>query len=137
MNHWLIKTEPSEWSWTDQVDKGTSAWTGVKNPQAQIFMKQMKRGDRAFFYHTGSEKQIVGVVEIVKAAYIDPADKSGKLVAVDVKALQPAAQPVTLAAIKADAKLAHLPLVKQGQLSVMPIDQASWKRIATMAGLSA
>lgn len=135
MPNWLIKTEPSEWSWDDQVKAKTTAWSGVTNPQAQKFMREMRRGDRVLFYHTGGEKQVVGIAEVSKTAYPDPGDKAGKLVLVDVKAVKPVPRPVTLAAIKAEKSLAHLPLVKQPRLSVMPIDDAAWSKILDMGGV--
>lgn len=135
MNYWLVKTEPSDWSWADHVKAGTTAWTGVKNPQAQQNLRAMQKGDRVFVYHTGDQKQIVGIAQVVRAAYPDPTDKSGKLVAVDLKALKPVKTPVTLAQVKADPRLANLALVKNSRLSVMPIDAAAWRQIGTMAGL--
>lgn len=135
MAYWLIKTEPSEWSWDQQVAAKTTAWTGVTNAQAQKSLREMKKGDRAFFYHTGNEKRIVGVVEVAKAAYPDPGADDGKLVAVDVKAVMPAKTPVTLAQVKAEKSLANLALVKQSRLSVMPIDEKSWAKLSEMAGI--
>lgn len=134
MAYWLLKTEPSEWSWDDQVRAGVTAWTGVSNAQAQRNLKAMSPGDLALFYHTGDQKQVVGIVEVTRAAYPDASDATGKLVAVDVKAVEPLPSPVTLARIKGESKLAHLALVKQGRLSVSPVDDASWKRICTLGG---
>lgn len=138
MKYWLVKSEPGEWSWADHVKKGVEPWTGVRNHQAAAHLRAMKAGDRAFFYHSVKEKQIVGTLEVVQEAYPDPTDatgKTGKFVAVDFKALKPCPQPVTLAQIKADAKLAELALVRQSRLSVMPIPAAAWRKICTMAGL--
>jgi predicted RNA-binding protein with PUA-like domain len=134
--YWLIKSEPGEWSWDDQVKAKTAAWDGVSNAQAQKNLRAMQKGDLAFFYHTGNEKRIVGIVEVTRAAYPDPADGSGKLVVVDVKAKHPVKQPVTLADIKAEKSLAHLALVKQARLSVVPIDDAAWRKLTAMAGLT-
>jgi predicted RNA-binding protein with PUA-like domain len=136
MAHWLVKSEPSTWSWQDQVKAGSTNWDGVRNPQATNFLKGMRRGDRVFFYHSGDERQIVGVVEVVREFYPDPKDKSGRFGMVDVKTVAPFAQPVTLAAIKAEPKLKNLALVRQSRLSVMPVDEASWKLIARMGGLA-
>lgn len=136
MAYWLMKSDPETWSWNDQVKAGTAEWDGVRNFQAANNMKAMRRGDRAFFYHSGGDKRIMGVVEIVRDYYPDPSDKSGRFGMVDVKALRPAATPVTLAAIKADKSLNHLALVRQSRLSVMPVDAKSWARLSRMAGLA-
>ena len=135
MAHWLVKSEPGSWSWEDQVKAGTTDWSGVRNPQATNFMKSMRKGDRVFFYHSGEERRIVGVVEVTKEFYPDPKDKSGRFGLVDVKTVGPAPQPVTLAAIKAEPKLKDLLLVRQSRLSVMPVDAASAKLIQRMGGL--
>lgn len=133
MAYWLLKTEPEEWSWDDQVRAGTDVWDGVTNPQAVQNVKKMKRGDLAFFYHTGGERRIVGVVEIEREAYPDPKDRAGRRFVVDVRAVGPLPRPVTLAEIKADPMMDHLALVRQPRLSVVPLDAASWKRILEMA----
>ncbi|MEX0776760.1 MAG: EVE domain-containing protein [Phycisphaeraceae bacterium] len=135
MNYWLLKTEPSAWSWRDQLaaPRKTTDWTGVTNAAAQKNIRAMAKGDLAFFYHTGDEKQIVGIVQVSKAPSPDPSDAAGKLHVIDIRALRQVKKPVTLAQIKADAKLAHLALVKQSRLSVVPIDVASWQRICKMA----
>ena len=99
MAHWLVKSEPGSWSWDDQVKAGTTDWSGVRNPQATNFMKSMRKGDRVFFYHSGEERRIVGVVEVTKAFYPDPKDKSGRFGLVDMKTVGPVPEPVTLAAI--------------------------------------
>ena len=135
MAFWLVKSEPGTWSWDDQVKAGTTDWSGVRNPRAANFMKAMRKGDRAFFYHSGEERRIVGVVEVVKEFYPDPKDKSGRFGMVDVKAVGPVPEPVTLAAIKAEPKLKDLLLVRHSRLSVMPVDEAAWKLIARMGGL--
>jgi predicted RNA-binding protein with PUA-like domain len=133
MAHWLIKSEPSSYSW-DQLakDKHTS-WTGVRNPQAQINLKAMKPGDLCFFYHSGEGKEIVGIAKVMKAAYPDPTDKSGKSVTVDVAAVEPVKKPVTLAAIKADPTFADFKLVRQSRLSVVPVSEAHAKLIVKMS----
>lgn len=137
MKYWLMKSEPSAWSWEQQVKKKVESWNGVRNYQAANNMKAMSLGDRAFFYHSVDEKQIVGIVEVVKLYYPDPTDESGKFGMVDVKALFPLKTPVSLAQIKAEPKLQHLPLIKQSRLSVLPVDAASWKLICKMGGVSA
>lgn len=135
MAHWLLKTEPDAWSWDQQVKKGVESWTGVRNHQAANNMKAMKLGDRAFFYHTGEERRIVGVVEIVKLYYPDPTDETGKFGMVDVKTVGPVKTPVTLAAIKADPRFKDLLLVRHSRLSVSPVSDAHWKIICGMAGI--
>lgn len=136
MNYWLIKSEPGTWSWDDQVKKGVEHWDGVRNYQASNNMKAMRLGDRCFFYHSVNEKRIVGIVEVVKEYYPDHTDPSGRFGMVDVKAVEPMPRPVTLAEIKLDERLAGLPLVRQSRLSVMPIDEESWRIICEMGGLS-
>lgn len=135
MKHWLVKSEPGEWSWQDHwTKKGrVESWNGVRNHQAANNLKAMKTGDRVFFYHSVNEKQIVGILEVVKEAYLDPTDENGKFVAVDMKAMKPLKKPVTLAQVKADDKLTDMALVKQSRLSVMPVTVAQWKRILKLA----
>ncbi|KEO58309.1 EVE domain-containing protein [Thalassospira permensis] len=137
MAYWLIKTEPGSWSWDDQVRKGVEGWDGVRNHQAAKNLKTMQIGDLAFFYHSVNEKRIVGIVEVVREAYPDPTDATGKFVQVDFKTVKPVPRPVTLADIKADPRFAELPLLRQSRLSVMPIDDASWTVICEMGGVSA
>ena len=136
MAYWLVKSEPGAWSWQQQVAAGTTFWDGVRNAQANNHLKAMRVGDQAFFYHSGAERAIVGVVEVVRAYYPDPADASGRFGMVDVRTVAPLPQPVTLAAIKAEAQLAHLALVRQSRLSVMPVDPPAWQILATMGGLA-
>ncbi len=114
MAYWLLKTEPEEFSWDDQVKRGAKGepWTGVRNFTARRHLKEMKKGDRAFFYHTGDEKQIVGIVEVIREAYPDPTDEKGVFEAVDVKAVKPLPKPVTLAAVKAEPRLKDMALVE-------------------------
>ena len=137
MNYWLMKSEPSAWSWEQQVKKKVETWNGVRNYQAANNMKAMALGDRAFFYHSVDEKQIVGIVEIAKLYHPDPTDETGKFGMVDIKPVMPVKTPVTLAAIKAEPKLADLPLVRLSRLSVSAVDTAAWKLICKMAGVAA
>ena len=137
MAYWLMKSEPEEWSWAEQVKAKTAGWDGIRNHQAANNMKAMKLGDKAFFYHTGNEKRIVGVVEGAKLYHPDPSDASGRFGMVDVRAVAPAKHPVTLAEIKAEPRLAHLALVRQSRLSVMPVDAKSWALLARMAEIKA
>jgi predicted RNA-binding protein with PUA-like domain len=134
MAHWLLKSEPSAYSWSRLVKDKHTSWTGVRNPQASLNLKAMKPGDRCFFYHSGEGKEIVGIAEVVKPAYPDPTDKTGKAVTVDIKAVQPVGQPVTLAAIKADPKFKDFKLVRQSRLSVVPVSGEHWKLLMKMSG---
>ena len=135
MNYWLIKSEPDVWSFDQQAKKGVAgeAWTGVRNHTAKLNLITMKIGDRAFFYHSGDGKAVVGITEIIRASYPDPTAAPGEpWVAVDVKAEKPLATPVTLAAIKAEPALKDMALVRQSRLSVQPVTAAEWKRICAM-----
>lgn len=127
--YWLLKSEPEDWSWDDQVTKGEESWDGVRNPLAQKHMRAMKCGDLCFFYHSGKEKAVVGIVSVSKEFYPDPSDESGKWMMVDVKVVKPLVQPVTLAVIKADPIFADLVLVRQPRLSVVPLEERHWERI--------
>lgn len=129
-----MKEEPSHYSYDDLARDGRTSWTGVKNALAQKHLRSIAKGDRIFFYHTGDEKAVVGVARAASAAYPDPADKTGKLYAVDVEAVKKLPSPVTLAAIKADKSFASFPLVRMSRLSVMPVSDGEWKRIEGMAG---
>lgn len=133
MAYWLAKSEPGAWSWDDHVKAGSAEWDGIRNHQANNNMKDMRKGDKCFFYHSVDEKRIVGVMEVVKEHYPDNTDETGKFGMVDFKALYPVKIPVTLAEIKADERLNELLLVRNSRLSVMPIDAASWKIICGMA----
>lgn len=137
MPHWLVKSEPATWSWLDQMKAPdrTTRWDGVRNAQAAGCLRAMTVGDPVLFYHSGSEKQIVGLARVAKAAYPDPTDKTGRFAAVDLQADRPLPSPVTLSEIKARPELASLALVRQSRLSVMPIDPASWKILCRMGGL--
>ena len=134
MQYWLIKSEPDVWSIDQQRkvgDRGAS-WDGVRNYQAAKNLKLMKKGDKCFFYHSNIGKQIVGVVEVIREAYLDKTDKLGRFVAVDVKYLSKMKKPVKLEDIKKNKQLSHLSLIKQSRLSVMPIDSKSWKILNNM-----
>ena len=129
---WLMKSEPGAWSWDDQARNGRAHWDGVRNHQASNNLRAMKRGDRAFFYHSGKEKRIVGIVEVVKEYYPDHTDPSGRFGMVDVRAVKPLARSVTLAEMKAAPRLADLALVRQSRLSVLPVSETEWKIICAM-----
>ncbi|MDA1323834.1 MAG: EVE domain-containing protein [Proteobacteria bacterium] len=137
MQYWLFKSEPGAWSWDDQVKKGVEHWDGVRNYQANNNMKAMKIGDKGFFYHSVNEKQVVGVVEVVKEHYPDPSDKSERFGMVDIKALYPVKHPVTLAQVKEEPALQDLALVRQSRLSVVPVSKAEWTVMCKMAGIKA
>jgi predicted RNA-binding protein with PUA-like domain len=131
--NWLFKEEPSNYSYDDLARDGRTSWTGVRNPVAQKHLRAVKKGDRIFFYHTGSEKAVVGVAKAAGDSYPDPADKTGKLYAVDVVPVRKLAQAVTLAAVKADKAFASFPLTRIPRLSVMPVSDAEWDRIEKMS----
>ncbi|HUL86845.1 MAG TPA: EVE domain-containing protein [Pseudolabrys sp.] len=138
MPYWLLKTEPDDYSWDDQVKRGAKGetWTGVRNFTARRHLKEMKKGDEFFFYHTGEEKRIVGIGEIMRDAFADPTAKKGEpWVAVQTVAGKPFPNPVTLAAIKAEPKLKEMALVKYGRLSVQPVTDTEWKLVCKMGGL--
>jgi predicted RNA-binding protein with PUA-like domain len=137
MAHWLMKTEPGTWPWDDQVKagaKGTS-WDGVRNHQAKANLMKMKKGDRAFFYHSGDEKAVVGIVEIVGEHHPDATDKTGKFVAVDAKAVSPMKTPVTLAMCKAEKGLAKMVLLNNSRLSVQPVTDKEWDIVCKLGGV--
>jgi predicted RNA-binding protein with PUA-like domain len=137
MAYWLYKSEPSSWSWDQQVAagaKGTS-WNGVRNHQAKLNLMAMKRGEQGFFYHSGEGKAIVGVVEVIEEYYPDPTDETGKFGMVDLKAVKPLSRPVTLEAVKAEPKLKDMALVKLSRLSVQPVTEKEWRIVCTMGGL--
>jgi predicted RNA-binding protein with PUA-like domain len=137
MAYWLLKTEPETFGWDHQVKKGAKGepWTGVRNFRARGHLKNMKRGEHAFFYHTGDEKRIVGIVEVIREAYPDPTDQEGKFVCVDVKAVEPVPNPVTLASIRAEKRLKDMVLVHQPRLSVQPVTDAEWAIVCEMGGV--
>ena len=129
MKYWLLKSEPDVWSIDQQKKAGSKGapWDGVRNYQAAKNLKTMKKGDQCFFYHSNIGKEIVGIVEVIKEAYLDKTDKSGRFVAVTVKFLDKLKKPVTLEEIKKNKQLSHLSLIKQSRLSVMSVDSKSWK----------
>jgi predicted RNA-binding protein with PUA-like domain len=135
MATWLFKSEPEAYSWDRLVKEKRTGWSGVRNYQANNNMKAMKKGDRGFFYHSVSEKQIVGIVEVVDEHHPDPTDETKRFGMVDVKPVAAMPKPVTLEQIKSDPRLQDLPLVRQSRLSVTPIDVKSWKIICTLGGL--
>lgn len=134
MAYWLVKSEPNEWSWDDHLREGVAEWDGVRNAQAQNHMKSMAEGDKVLFYHSGRRKEVVGLAEVVREHYPDPTDEKGKAEMVDLKALRTLPDPVPLSRIKADDRLADLPLVRQPRLSVMPIDDRAWRIICHELG---
>ena len=136
MAYWLLKSEPSSYSWERLVADGRTNWDGVRNPQALNNLRAMKLGDRAFFYHSNEGKEIVGVVEVVRTFYPDPADKSEKLGMVDIKPVMPATVPVGLKAMRANLELSSLSLLKQSRLSVCPITEKEWSVLCKMTGIS-
>ena len=133
MAYWLLKTEPGEWSWDDQRRTEREHWDGVRNHQATRNLKSMKQGDEAFFYHSGKDPSIVGIVEVVREFYPDAADASGKFGMVDVKAVSPLKRPVSLKRIKAAAALGDMFLVRQPRLSVGPVTPEQWRLILAMS----
>ncbi len=135
MAYWLMKSEPSTWSWDQQVKKKTECWNGIRNHQAANNMKSMQLGDLAFFYHSTEEKRIVGIIEIVKLYYPDPTDETGRFGMVDVKAIKPLPYPVPLGLIKTHPKLQNMPIIKQSRLSVSPVTPEQWKTICTLGGV--
>jgi predicted RNA-binding protein with PUA-like domain len=137
MAYWLLKTEPETFSWDDQMKRGAKGepWTGVRNFTARKHLKEMKKGDLAFFYHSGAERQIVGIVEVIRESYPDATDPKGIFVATDVKALWPMPKPVTLAEVKAEPRLKDMALVKYSRLSVQPVTASEWTIICKMGGV--
>jgi predicted RNA-binding protein with PUA-like domain len=138
MAYWLLKSEPSSWSWDQQVAAGAKGtfWSGVRNHTAKGHLKAMKRGDQAFFYHSGDDKAVVGIVEVIKEYYPDHTDETGKFGMVDVKAVEALPRPVTLAEIKKDPKLKDMALIKYSRLSVQPVTDEEWRLIRRMGGLT-
>ena len=134
-NYWLLKSEPDVWSIDQQKEAGSKGapWDGVRNYQAAKNLKSMKKGDLCFFYHSNIGKEIVGIVEVIKEAYLDKTDKSGRFIAVTVKFKEKFTRPVTLESIKKSKELSHLALIKQSRLSVMPVDSKSWKILNKMS----
>lgn len=137
MKYWLFKSEPSDWSWDDQVAKGDAGedWTGVRNYQARNKMREMEAGDLGLFYHSQTEKACVGIVEVIATAHPDPSDDSGKWECVTVKAVEPLPHPVGLDAAKQEPDLARMALVNNPRLSVQPVTEAEWRIVRRMGGL--
>jgi predicted RNA-binding protein with PUA-like domain len=139
MRYWLFKSEPSTWGWQDQLAKGDAGeeWDGVRNYQARNFMREMDLGDRGFFYHSQSEKAVVGMVEVIATAHPDSKSDDPRWECVDIKAIETAKTPVTLDTIKSDPRLTDMVLVKNSRLSVQPVTTEEWRIICDMAGLTA
>lgn len=137
MAYWLMKTEPGDYSWEQLVEDRRATWDGVHNHQAARNMRAMKEGERAFFYRSMENPGVVGIMEIVRAAYQDPDDPRASFVLVDVAPVMPVRHEVSLKQIKAEPRLAHLPLVRQSRLSVSPVDDEAWRLICAMAGVDA
>jgi predicted RNA-binding protein with PUA-like domain len=138
MAYWLMKSEPESWSWDQQVARGAKgeAWSGVRNHQAKLNLMKMKKGDRAFFYHSNVGKEIVGIIEIIREAHPDPTAKAGEpWVAVDVKAIEPLPKPVPIDAIKTESKLKAMVLINNTRLSVQPVTADEWKTVCKIGGL--
>lgn len=137
MAYWLFKSEPSTWSWDQQVAKGDAGeeWDGVRNYQARNFMRQMARGDLGFFYHSQTEKAVVGIVEVCAEAHPDSTDSGDRWECVDIRAVRPMTTPVTLDTIKADPRLAEMVLVKNSRLSVQPVSDAEWQVVCELGGI--
>ena len=129
VNYWLLKSEPSTWSWEDQVKAGIEMWDGVRNYQARNNLISMKKKDLCFFYHSVSEKSIIGIVEVVKEHYPDPTDKTGKFVVTDLRTKKKLKKAVSLEEIKSNPKLSNMALIKQSRLSVMPLTKIEWDTI--------
>ncbi len=138
MRYWLFKSEPSAWSWDQQVAKGDTGeeWDGVRNYQARNFMREMAKGDRGFFYHSQKEKAVVGIVEVIAEAHPDSTTDDDRWECVDIKAVEALKTPVTLDQVKADPRLADMALVKQARLSVQPVTEEEWQAVCALGGLS-
>lgn len=132
MNYWLVKSEPESYAWATFVKEQRAAWTGVRNFQARNNLRAMKRGDLVFFYHSVSDKQIVGIARVEKEAYVDKTAEEGDWSCVDLVPVKPLAEPVTLAQIKADKALADMPLLKQSRISVTPLSAAHFNRVLAL-----
>jgi predicted RNA-binding protein with PUA-like domain len=135
MNYWLVKSEPNTWSWDDHLAAGVAEWDGVRNYQANNNLAKMANGDKAFFYHSVKQKQIVGILEVVREHYPDPSDETNRFGMVDFRALQPMPHPVTLQQIKQHPELQDIALIKQSRLSVMPIRNEEWRIICALGGV--
>jgi predicted RNA-binding protein with PUA-like domain len=137
MAHWLVKSEPSTFSWERLAKEKRTRWDGIRNHQAANNLKAMKKGERVFFYHSNEGLAIVGIAEVAKTWYPDPSDQTGRFGMVDLAAVTPLKTPVTLAQIREDARLNHLALVKNSRLSVQPVDAAAWQLICKLGGVDA
>jgi predicted RNA-binding protein with PUA-like domain len=137
MAFWLYKSEPSKWSWDDQVAAGETGtfWNGVRNHLAKKHLQTMQVGERGFFYHSNEGKAVVGIVEVIKAYYPDPSDETGRFGMVDLKAVEALPNPVTLDAVKAEPDLADMALIRNSRLSVQPVTDAEWALVRRMGGL--
>ncbi|SMF77723.1 EVE domain-containing protein [Allosphingosinicella indica] len=133
-SHWLVKSEPNKYAWDDLVRDKRTIWDGVRNNQAALYLKAMQVGDELLYYHSNEGLAIVGIAEVVRTAYLDPSDKSGRFVAVDVAPVRPLPQPVTLKALKAEPALAGMAMFRQFRLSVTPITEEEWSVILKMGG---
>ena len=138
MKYWLFKSEPSTWSWDQQVAKGDAGeeWDGVRNYQARNFMREMAVGDRGFFYHSQTEKAVVGIVEVITKAHPDSTTDDERWECVDIKAIKPVKTPVTLEMVKADERLAEMALIRNSRLSVQPVSADEWAVVCDMAGIA-
>lgn len=133
MNHWLVKSEPESYSWQDFVKEGRAAWTGVRNFQSRNNLRGMKKGDLVLFYHSGDQKQIIGLARVVREAYPDPTASEGDWVGVDLTPVKTVKKPVTLAVIKADSRVKDIPMVKNSRLSVTPLAKAQFEHLMILA----
>ena len=135
MAYWLLKSEPDDWSWAEQVAKGREGaeWTGIRNFSAQNHLRAMKKGEKAFFYHTGKERAVVGIVKVIAEAHADSTDAAWR--AIDVAAVRPLPTPVTLAQIKADKRLRDMTLVRISRLSVQPVTDDEWRIVCALGNL--
>jgi len=136
MQYWLVKQEPDDYSWTDFVKEGRSAWTGVRNYQARNNLRAMSKGDLVFYYHSGEEKQVVGIAKVDKPAYADPTAKEGDWSSVDLVPVKPVAQPVTLKEMKSDSVLKEMLLVRNSRLSVVPVSKAQFEKLLKLSKTS-
>ena len=132
---WLVKQEPSSYSWSDFLADGETSWTGVRNFSARNNLRKMKTGDEVFFYHSGEEKGVVGIARVTRTAYSDPTAKEGDWSAVDLAAVKPVGRPVTLREIKSNFRLKQIPLIRQSRLSVVPLAEAEFREILSMGSL--
>jgi predicted RNA-binding protein with PUA-like domain len=133
MGQWLVKSDPDSYGWPELVKEGVTRWDGVRNPEARNHLAEMRPGERVLFYHSGADKAVVGIARVTKSAYPEPGAEDPRWVAVDLEPVKQLAQPVTLAAIKAEKSLARIPLVTRSRLSVMPLEPAAFERILSMA----